>query len=182
MALAVMSQTAVRRNVTARPLVTDLWRLRGFFLGIGGGMLTRATTSLRLGTNQCSVVLTCRRGVSRRRRRRGHHQRTSRLPIQGFPSPRISPALDFSPMCAATSFPTIPRRWRDFLCFCKQRRKMRIAANLLPLNANSEPPTHMRCRMTASLRATAITARRCLRVLASRAFPKPSAMTTARCA
>lgn len=30
------------RSVTARPLVTDLWRLRGFFLGIGGGMLTRS--------------------------------------------------------------------------------------------------------------------------------------------
>jgi hypothetical protein len=42
MALAVISQTAVRRSVTARPLVTDLWRLHGFFLGIGGGMLTRS--------------------------------------------------------------------------------------------------------------------------------------------
>lgn len=43
MAPAVMSQTAVRRRAMAIALVDDLLRLRGFFLGIGGGMLTRAT-------------------------------------------------------------------------------------------------------------------------------------------
>lgn len=45
MAPAVMSQTAVRRIATAIPVGDDLLRLRGFFLGIGGGMLTRYATA-----------------------------------------------------------------------------------------------------------------------------------------
>jgi len=44
---------------------------------------------------------------------------------------------------------------------------------------NSEPSTHMRCRITASLRATAITARLWPRVLASRT---PHALSADHCA
>ncbi|WP_371287262.1 hypothetical protein [Variovorax sp. OK212] len=43
-----MSQTAVRRKTMAIPLVDDLLRLRGFFLGIGGGMLARWQVELLL--------------------------------------------------------------------------------------------------------------------------------------
>lgn len=40
-----MNQTAVRRRAKAIPPDVFLLRLRGFFLGIGGGMLTRYATA-----------------------------------------------------------------------------------------------------------------------------------------